>query len=144
MKAVEKLFNKEDSGFNGYYKIFLVSTNNEQFKKFLEDHTTDKGNIYQSIINHKDNIIIIHNLYIEPSFRNKGHGSQLLKEIITLYDIDCAILSCDILQNQRFGFCIEGFYERHNFKTIEYYQDFPLMVYPENLALSVIKNINNV
>lgn len=144
MKAVEKLFNKEDSGFNGYYKIFLVSTNNEKFKKFLEDHTTDKGNIYQSIINHKDNIIIIHNLYIEPSFRNKGHGSQLLKEIITLYNIDCAILSCDILQNQRFGFCIEDFYERHNFKTIEYYQDFPLMIFPQNLALSVIKNINNV
>lgn len=143
MTVVEKQFTEQLSGFNGGYKILIVSTKSEEFKKFLEDHTLDKGGMYQSIKDKKTEIIIIHNLQIEKQFQNKGHGSDLLKEILSNYNIDCAILSCDTLQNQRFGFVIEEFYERHNFKTIETYQDFPLMAFPKELSLDVIKDLNN-
>lgn len=144
MKVVEKIFTKEDCGFNGYYKIFILPTKGEDFKNFLNNHTTDKGVIYQSIQKKKDTIIIIHNLNIEKPFQNKGYGSGLLKEILNSYNIDCAILSCDMLQNQRFGFFIEEFYNRHDFKTVESYQDFPLMVFPQHLANSVIEQLKMI
>lgn len=143
MKMLEKKFVQKENGFNGYYRIIFLKSKEQEFKNFLYNHTDDKENIFKTISEKVDDIIVIQNLNIERNHQNQGHGSQILKEILNNYKIDYAILSCDVTQNQRFGFVLEKFYECHNFKTVEYYQDFPLMVYPQDLALEVIKNLKD-
>jgi ribosomal protein S18 acetylase RimI-like enzyme len=140
MKVLEQNFTQQKHGFNGYYKIIILKTKEEEFKKFLDNHTNDNGMIFKAINEIVADIVVIQNLKIEKSYQNKGHGSQLLKEILKNYDVNYAILSCDVTQNQRFGFILENFYERHNFKAIEYYQDFPLMLYPQDLAKKILNS----
>lgn len=141
MNTVEKLYKKEIDGFSGNYKIFKLSTDDKNLEKFLKNHIDDTGIILNAIQKFMKDIIIIYNLNIDKNDQNKGHGSSLLKEILEIYNTKHAILACDITQNQRFGFILEHFYECHNFKTIETYQDFPLMLFPETIALNIINEI---
>lgn len=141
MEYIEKNFNYLNNGFTGSYKISTVTTEKIIFKQFLANHCDDTGVIYHTIKELIPQIIIIENLNIAQEFQNKGHGSYLLKEILKIYHIENAILACDVTENQRFGFVLENFYERHNFKTIETYQDFPLMLYPKSLAIKTMKKL---
>lgn len=142
MRNVEKRFSLKENGFNGSYKLSLVTTNQKTFKDFLFNHCDDRGIYFRTIQKHIMNIIIIENLNIDKEYQNKGHGSKLLREILSGYNIKHAVLACDITQGQRFGFFLEKFYELKGFKTIETYQDFPLMLYPQESAIKIMTSLN--
>lgn len=138
MKILEKKFTEKENGFDGNYKIISLKVESEEFKYFLKNHTYEYKNIFDLIRKQINNIVIIQNLNIKKEYQGKGYGSQLLKEIIDMNKTCCFILSCDVTKNQRFGFNLEYFYECHDFKAIEYYQDFPLMLHPKNFALKLL------
>lgn len=143
METVIKTFNYKEDGFNGMYQIATVSTEAEEFKNFLNECNDDTGIIFNTIKANIKNILIIKELEIEEKYQANGHGSNLIKEIIEKSNVKYVILVCDVTHCQRFRFILEKFYCLKNFKTIEIYQDFPLMLYPTEFANQIIQQIEN-
>lgn len=137
MEKIKKILSKDKDGFNGNYKIVNVSTENEIVKNFLKDHNDDTGMIYNTIKNNINHIMIIEHFNIEKEYQGKGYGSFLIKKILNQNDNQVAILVANVLHEQRFGFNLEKFYELHDFKTIDVYQDYPLMMYPSQCAKEI-------
>lgn len=141
MQNFSKCFDEDDDGFSGSYDAYSVNTNKENLANFLKNNVDDDGKIYEAIKKETNNILVIKNLNIDKEFQGKGYGSEILSDLLNESYAEAAILMCDILEGQLPGFVLEKFYESHNFKTIETYQDYPIMIYPESLAEKVIQNL---
>ena len=55
-----------------------------------------------------------------------------------------AILICDTSESQKEGFILEKFYENNDFKTIYYTNNYPIMVFPTDVAEDIKKILDNV
>lgn len=138
MEIFKKNFKEETDGFSGFYEGFKVSTATNDLKDFLNLHIDDNSFLSNKIKNLSEEILIIKNLKIKREFQGKGNGSLILSELLKLSNAKSAILICDVTENQLFGFILEKFYESHNFKAIDYYQYYPIMVYPKIIAEKLI------
>lgn len=141
MQSFSKCFDEEEDGFFGSYDAYSVNTDKENLANFLKNNVDDDGKIYEAIKKETNTILIIKNLNIDKEFQGQGYGSEILSNLLNESYAEAAILMCDILESQLPGFVLEKFYESHNFKTIENYQDYPIMIYPESLAEKVIQNL---
>lgn len=138
MEIFKKNFKEETDGFTGFYEGFKVSTNTNDLKDFLNLHIDDNSVLFNKIKIISEEILIIKNLKINREFQGKGNGSLILSELLKLSKAQSAILICDVTENQLFGFILEKFYESHNFKTIDHYQYYPIMIYPQKIANQII------
>lgn len=141
MQNFSKCFEEEEDGFCGSYDAYLIDTNKENLANFLRSNIDDDGRIYEAIKKEIDSILVIKNLNIDKEFQGQGYGSEILSEVLNESYAQAAILMCDIMEGQLPGFILEKFYESHDFKTIETYQDYPVMIYPESLANKIIENL---
>lgn len=142
MKSFSKSYDEEESGFNGSCEAYLISTQKENLLNWLQKETPRAEQIYKSIQKLTGEILIVKNLNVDEKFQGQGFGTQILCDLINDSYTNAAILVCDIGESQKEGFILEKFYESHDFKTIATNNDYPLMVYPQELALAIISELN--
>lgn len=126
-KEVIKSYNKENDGFNGNYYGYVVSTEEENLKNWLQKEINDDGYVYNIIKNKTEEIFILKNLNIDEDFQGKGFGKKLLEEAMEEAEVP-TILLCDIGESQKSFFDLEIFYEKQGFETILNVKNYPLMV----------------
>lgn len=133
LQDFSKVYCDLEDGFDGSIEGYLVSTQKENLKIWLEKEISNSS-LYDIIRQVTPHILIIKNLWIDEVFRGKGFGSKMISDILKDSDASAAILVCDISQSQKPGFILEKFYQSQGFQTIFDYLDYPLMFYPKNLA----------
>jgi GNAT superfamily N-acetyltransferase len=145
MKYISRSYSEEEDGFDGNYEGYCINTSKENFKNWLEKEIGDDGKIYQLITKEIEKIFILKNLNVDEEFQGQGYGSQILQDAMdeAQGEYEAIILLCDIGESQKEGFILEKFYSNHDFKTIGYFDDYPLMVSPEELAIQIKGNIKN-
>lgn len=90
------------------------------------------------------NILIIKNINVDEQFQGQGFGAEILCNAINESYSSSAILLCDIGEGQREGFVLEEFYKENGFETILNKDGYPLMVFPERLALEIKEQITKL
>ncbi len=143
MEYFSKTYDEDEDGFNGNCEAYAVSTKKENLLNWLTKETADANKLYNIIKELTEDILIIKNINVDEEFQGQGNGSQILCDLINNSFANAAILVCDIGESQKEGFVLESFYENHDFKTIQTNSDYPLMVYPQNLAKKIISKLNN-
>lgn len=145
MEDFSKVYSNEDDGFEGSIECYVVKTEKENLKNFLFKELGDDGNIYNIIKENTDEVLIIKNVFLEPEFRGKGYGLQMISDILTESYCKSSILVCDTHESQKPGFKLEQFYESIGFLSVtENKQNCPLMVYPEKIANNIKSSIDIV
>jgi predicted GNAT family acetyltransferase len=140
---ISKKYDEEEYGYSGSIEAYSVETKKENLKNFLNSQANDDGRIYDILKNLVDDILIIKNINIDEEFQGQGFGSDVLSNTLNEANAQSAILICDITESQKAGFNLEKFYESHDFKTVSSYLDYPLMVFPLDLAEKV-ENLLNI
>jgi GNAT superfamily N-acetyltransferase len=146
MNDLSKVYEEEDDGFNGNVDAYHIETKEENLKNWLEAEVNDNGDLYKIIKKLTKDILIIKNINVDEEFQGQGFGGEILCNVINDSYTSSAILLCDIGESQRDGFLLEEFYKENGFETILKRDDYPLMVFPQELALeikSAIENKNN-
>ncbi len=142
MNSFSKDYDEDEDGFNGNCEAYLISTKKENLFNWLQKETPQAEEIYKSIQKLTGEILIIKNLNVDEEFQGQGFGTQILCELINDSYANAAILVCDIGETQKEGFILEKFYESHDFKTIATNNDYPLMVYPKEIAEAIVSDLN--
>lgn len=143
--ALSQYYNQKEHGFEGSYEAYIVDTNAENLKNFLNTEVGDNGSIYNIIKKEVDKILVIKNLNIDEDFQGQGYGSELLYELLEnakSYGAHDAVLLCDLNESQKSGFSLTQFYENHDFSILCQPHDCPLMFYPESTAIKIKEKID--
>lgn len=143
MDFFSKIYSEDDDGFEGNYEAYKVSTDKENLLNWLDNEVSNPQKLYQIIQELTDNILIIKNLNINEEYQGKGFGGEVLCDLLNESFSTAAILICDIGENQKEGFILEKFYENYDFKTISIYNNYPIMVFPSELANNIITKLKN-
>lgn len=125
-KEIIRNYSKEEDGFEGSYYGYVVSTEEENLKNWLEEEINDDGYVYDLIKNATDEVFILKNLNIDEEFQGRGFGKQILEDAIENAEAP-TILMCDMGESQRSFFKLEIFYENQGFETILTINNYPLM-----------------
>lgn len=142
MSDFSKTYTEEDDGFEGNCEAYLIDTKKENLLNWLNKEVGESENLYKIISSLIDDILIIKNINVEEEFQGQGNGGSILCDLINDSYANGAILLCDIGESQKEGFILEKFYEENNFKTITRNNDYPLMVYPTELAEKIIEQLS--
>lgn len=129
-KEITCSYDEENDGFNGSYYGYVVSTEEENLKNWLQKEINDDGYIYNLIKDKAEEIFILKNINIDEEFQGKGFGKRLLEEAMEEAEAP-TILICDIGESQKSFFNLEIFYEKQGFETILTVNNYPLMVSEE-------------
>lgn len=141
MIEYEKIYSKEEDGFEGDIFGYEVDTSKENLKNWLNSNIGDSEKIYDIIKNNVENIFILKNINVEEEYQGMGYGTLILEDLMNELNPESIILLCDISESQKENFILEKFYENNDFKTVYNYEDYPLMVYPESTALNIKNQI---
>ena len=144
IKYISKVFTEDEDGFNGNCEGYVINTNAENLPNFLSEYTVNAQNIVNAIKNIKDEILIIKNINVDEEFQGCGYGGEILSYILNESYCSTAILICDTSESQKEGFILEKFYENNDFKTIYYTNNYPIMVFPTDVAENIKKILDNV
>jgi len=144
MNELSKEYTEDENGFNGNVEAYSIATSKENLKNWLKKEIHDNGTLYEIIKNLTDNILIIKNINVNEEFQGKGFGAEILCSVINDSYAGSAILLCDIGENQREGFVLEDFYKNNGFDTVLVKDGYPLMVFPEKLALEIKEQITQI
>lgn len=139
MNDYSKTYKEDDDGFEGNCEAYLIETKKDNLLNWLNKEIGSSENLYKTISSLIDNILIIKNINVEEEFQGQGNGSSILCDLMNDSYANGAILICDVGESQKEGFILEKFYEENNFKTITRNNDYPLMVYPTELAEKIIE-----
>ena len=142
MNSFFKTYTEEEDGFNGSCEAYLIDSKKNNLLNWLEKEVADSEKIYSVIKALTTDILIIKNINVDEDFQGQGNGGQILCDLLNESFADSAILVCDIGESQKEGFLLEKFYEENNFKTILKNNNYPLMVYPIELAEMIIEKLN--
>lgn len=145
MKYISRSYSEEEDGFEGNYEGYCIDTSKENLKNWLEKEIGDDGKVYKAIAKEVGTVFILKNINVDEEFQGQGYGSQILEDAMdeAQDEYEAIILLCDIGESQKEGFVLEKFYSNHDFKTIGYFNDYPLMVSPEEIAMQIEDNIKN-
>lgn len=143
MQIYSREYSAEDDGFEGSCEAYLISTKKENLFNWLEKEISEPEKLYKIIQELIEDILIIKNINVDEEYQGQGNGGQILSDLMNESFANGAILVCDIGESQKEGFVLEKFYESNNFKTILKTNDYPLMVYPVDLAEKILKIIEN-
>lgn len=144
MNHYSKVYEEDEDGFNGNCEAYSTETNKENLFNWLSKESNDAEKLYKIIQELTSEILIIKNINVEEEFRGQGNGAQILCDLVNDSYATAAILLCDIGESQKEGFVLEKFYEENNFKTIMKKDNYPLMVYPCELAEKIIDKLNQL
>jgi GNAT superfamily N-acetyltransferase len=143
MKYISRSYDEEEDGFEGNYEGYCIDTSKENLKNWLEKEIGDDGKIYQAIANEVRTIFVLKNLNIDSEYQGQGYGAQILEDAMdeAQGEYEAIILLCDVGEIQKEGFILEKFYANHDFKTIGYFNDYPLMVSPEEVGEKIAQKM---
>lgn len=142
MQDYSKVYTEEEDGFEGNSEAYVCSTNKENLLNWLSNEVNNSEKIYAIIKELVGEILIIKNINVDEEFQGQGNGGQILCDLINDSFASGAILLCDIGESQKEGFILEKFYESNDFKTILKTNDYPLMIYPSELADKIIQKLS--
>lgn len=142
MNDFSKTYTEDEDGFNGNCEAYLIESSKSNLLNWLKKEVFDADRIYSVLKELTTDILIIKNINVEEEFQGQGNGGQILCDLLNNSFADAAILVCDIAESQKEGFVLEKFYEENNFKTILMNNDYPLMIYPIELAEIIIEKLN--
>jgi GNAT superfamily N-acetyltransferase len=143
MNDLSKVYEEEEDGFNGNVDAYHIETKEENLKNWLEAEVNDNGDLYKIIKKLTKDILIIKNINVDEEFQGQGFGGEILCNVINDSYTSSAILLCDIGESQKDGFILEEFYKENGFETILNRDGYPLMVFPQELALEIKSAIEN-
>jgi predicted GNAT family acetyltransferase len=138
-KLYEKNFSEEEDGFDGDVLAYQANIKSPNVLNFLKDNVDNHEKVLEILSKHTEEILIVKNLNVSEEFRGKGFGSEILTNILNESFAKCSILVCDIGESQLPKFNLEKFYESNDYLTITSKNDYPIMIYPSDMA-EKIKN----
>lgn len=143
LQDISKVYHLDEDGFSGSIEAYWVPIQKENLKNWLASEVDDDETIYNIIKNLTSDILIIKNINVDEEFRGQGFGSDIICNAINNSYASSAILICDIAEDQKKGFILEEFYKENGFETVLIKDNYPLMVFPETLAIEIKKQLKN-
>lgn len=135
MEIIEKNFDEENDGFEGYMLAYTINPSKENnLSNFLRDEGIPEAFINQ-IERINDDILVIKNIYVDEEYRGNGYGNEILEELLSHSLSGKAILIADKDETQQEGFNLITFYNSYGF-TSALKQNDSLMV-SENLKIEL-------
>lgn len=135
MEIIEKNFDEENDGFDGYMLAYTINPSKENnLSNFLRDEGIPEAFINQ-IERINDDILVIKNIYVDEEYRGNGYGNEILEELLSHSLSGKAILIADKDETQQEGFNLITFYNSYGF-TSALKQNDSLMV-SENLKIEL-------
>lgn len=141
-------YDEEEDGFDGNIDGYIIDTKKPNLKNWFEGNFDylegiSVDDFISCISSEMDNILILKNLNIDEEFQGEGYGSMIIDDIKRQFSnqFDGIILIADILESQKDNFILEKFYESNGFSTILKENDYPIMIYPEDISLKIKENI---
>lgn len=143
IKYISKVYTEDEDGFDGNCDGYVINTNAENLLNFLSEYAVDAQRIVNAIKSIKDEILIIKNINVDERFQGFGYGSEIINYMLNESYCSTAILICDTSESQKEGFVLEKFYENNDFQTIFYTNDYPIMMFPIEVAEQIKKILDN-
>lgn len=115
MEIIEKNFDEENDGFEGYMLAYTINPSKENnLSNFLRDEGIPEAFINQ-IERINDEILVIKNIYVDEEYRGNGYGNEILEELLSHSLSGKVILIADMDETQQEGFNLIAFYNSYGF-----------------------------
>lgn len=135
MEIIEKNFDEENDGFDGYMLAYTINPSKENnLSNFLRDEGISEAFINQ-IERINDDILVIKNIYVDEEYRGNGYGNEILEELLSHSLSGKAILIADKDETQQEGFNLITFYNSYGFTSALKQND--LLMVSENLKIEL-------
>ena len=113
LKSYKEIYEENEAGLLFAFEVF---TNEKQFVDWINNELGPDANKY-----FEDNfeiITILQSMRINPDFRGKGYGKQLIEQFLNKIKTPI-LLVADIYEEQNKGFDLVRFYEKYGFEKID-------------------------